>query len=117
MSDRDTFLAAAKLAGYPDEKVIEQFMTAGSGQQGSFDCANSSNVYEAEDGEYAYALYIKNDDDDGSFTSLEDDGEAVASRILDFCGAGYATGAVLTGRFTKVEPASGTTVGLFIKRA
>ena len=114
---RDSHLAKSKLAGYPDERVIEQFMTAGSGQQSSFDCANSSNVYEAADGEYAYAIYVKHADDEGSFTSLEDDGEAVESRVLNFCGAGYATGSVLTGRFTKVEPASGTTVGLFIKKS
>jgi len=87
------------------EKVLER---AGIGISNSFVIIDSSNPFVGSDSNFVYAIETLTED--GSFNVLEEAGHTVEAIKLNAGGATYPNRTVLPGKFTKIEPASGTVV-------
>ncbi len=105
---------------YTAEGVLQFMMNGGGGYPGSHDVINDANNYESttyanEDGEYVYAIEMYTDA--ASFDTLEEDGASVSAIRLSGGDDGYPQGTIITGKFSKIVPATDAECGIFIKRA
>ena len=91
--------------------LYEYFSVVGAGRKGAHVIITSTNPFEGSSTHYVYALETYSDA--VTFTSLEEDGEDVESGRLDPGGSGYPERTLITGKFTRVVPASGSVVAGF----
>lgn len=104
---------------YLQEGIMQFFMNAGAGLPGAHSVVDDSNNYVSADygiekGEYVYAIEMYTNG--VTFDDLDEDGATVDTIRLDAGGDGYPKGAIITGKFTKIVPASDCVCGVFIKK-
>ena len=105
---------------YTAEGVLQFFMNGGAGFPGSHDILNDANTYESttyndEDGEYVYAIAIYTSG--ATFDTLEEDGTSVSAIRLSGGDDGYPQGVIITGKFSKIVPATDVECAIYIKRS
>jgi len=104
---------------YLKEGIMQYFMNAGSGVPGVHDVITDSAAYVSADyavekGEYVYAIEMYTDG--VTFDDLDEDGATVEARRLNAGGNGYPLGSIITGKFSKIVPATDCVCGIFIKK-
>ncbi len=90
------------------ENMRNTAMTQGAGIAG----AHTPVTDAGWEGEYAYMIEMYTDG--VKFDILEEDGATVSDLRKSIGATGYPKGAKITGRFTKIKPASGAIVGAFL---
>jgi len=105
---------------YLQEGIMQYFMNAGSGMPGSHDIVTDSVTYQSvnygiPEGEYVYAIEMYTDG--VTFDDLDEEGSTVVARRLNAGGDGYPLGTIITGKFTKIVPATDCVCGIFIKKS
>ena len=104
--------------GFHVQGMNEYFKSLGAGVAGSHDVLGTEDVdadtdddlFEADGEEYVYAIEIYGDDT--QFEQLSEEGEEV-SDLRKEAGTGYPKGAIIYGKFDKIQPSSGKYVGIF----
>ncbi len=105
------------MENYTNDDLLRLFLkffgTLGAGTAGSQDIVTNSEDYEAPDGSKEFVWAIEVYTDGGTFDELKEGGDNLPALRRTMDGEGYPQGAVLVGRFTKVQPASGTRVAVY----
>ncbi len=100
-------------------REIHLMGVAGAGVPGSHIIITNTTEFEATGGtsdDYVYA--IETYTDNAEFDVLQEGGVDVAAARLDAGGSGYPERTIITGKFTKIQPAAGHIVaGYLVKHS